>query len=120
MYKKRIPEEEAGRNSRLEEAVAACRSGTMSQAAAAAAFQVPKTSIWRRLQKTGKVITKNEYDENMDKIEVIHLKGEVMDEEELETYYEVKMYQKIILIFYFVTTKLFITFGRLTVMKIKL
>uniref|UniRef100_A0A1B6CY11 HTH psq-type domain-containing protein n=1 Tax=Clastoptera arizonana TaxID=38151 RepID=A0A1B6CY11_9HEMI len=36
---------------RLSQAVAACREGKMSQAAASTTFEVPKTTIWRRLRK---------------------------------------------------------------------
>ncbi|XP_014230323.1 uncharacterized protein LOC106654809 [Trichogramma pretiosum] len=51
MYKKRSKVEEEIKSSRLEEAVAACKDGIMSQSAASVRFQVPKTTIWRRLQK---------------------------------------------------------------------
>lgn len=39
------------KRARLSQAVAACKMGKMSQAAASTTFQVPKTTIWRRLQK---------------------------------------------------------------------
>nr|XP_018908349.1 PREDICTED: uncharacterized protein LOC109037934 isoform X1 [Bemisia tabaci] len=37
---------------RLDQAVAACQDGKMSQALASQTFQVPKTTIWRRLQRS--------------------------------------------------------------------
>ena len=39
---------------RLEEAVVACKSGKMSQAAASVYYHIPKTTIWRRLQQDNK------------------------------------------------------------------
>ncbi|XP_058800883.1 uncharacterized protein LOC131669773 isoform X2 [Phymastichus coffea] len=35
----------------LEKAVAACKKGTMSQATASITYKIPKTTIWRRLQR---------------------------------------------------------------------
>ncbi|XP_014609142.1 PREDICTED: uncharacterized protein LOC106789457 isoform X2 [Polistes canadensis] len=50
-WKKRKTENEELKKSRLEEAVAACKGGKMSQAAASMAYDIPKTTIWRRLQQ---------------------------------------------------------------------
>ncbi|XP_063235271.1 uncharacterized protein LOC134538153 isoform X2 [Bacillus rossius redtenbacheri] len=51
--KRRGPYLDCFKRSRLGEAVAACQDGRMSQAAASVTFQVPKTTIWRRLQERG-------------------------------------------------------------------
>ncbi|GLH14797.1 Uncharacterized protein GBIM_19109 [Gryllus bimaculatus] len=48
--KKRQSEPNDYKELRLNEAVAACREGKMSQACASQRFQVPKTTIWRRLK----------------------------------------------------------------------
>lgn len=53
-WKKRKTENEELKKLRLEEAVAACKGGRMSQAAASIAYHIPKTTIWRRLQQDGK------------------------------------------------------------------
>ncbi|XP_014477716.1 PREDICTED: uncharacterized protein LOC106746060 isoform X2 [Dinoponera quadriceps] len=53
-WKKRKTEDEELKKSRLEEAVAACKGGKMSQAAASMTYHIPKTTIWRRLQQDGK------------------------------------------------------------------
>ncbi|KAL0111639.1 hypothetical protein PUN28_013078 [Cardiocondyla obscurior] len=53
-WKKRKTENEELKKSRLEEAVAACKGGRMSQAAASMTYHIPKTTIWRRLQQDGK------------------------------------------------------------------
>lgn len=53
-WKKRKTENEELKKSRLEEAVAACKGGKMSQAAASMTYHIPKTTIWRRLQQDGK------------------------------------------------------------------
>lgn len=53
-WKKRKTENEELKKSRLEEAVAACKGGKMSQAAASMMYRIPKTTIWRRLQQDGK------------------------------------------------------------------
>lgn len=54
-YKKRKSDSEDQKQSRLSEAVAACKNGRMSQAIASVTYQIPKTTIWRHLQKeTGK------------------------------------------------------------------
>lgn len=53
-WKKRKTENEELKKSRLEEAVAACKGGKMSQAAASIAYDIPKTTIWRRLQQDNK------------------------------------------------------------------
>ncbi|XP_047345726.1 uncharacterized protein LOC124947510 isoform X1 [Vespa velutina] len=53
-WKKRKTENEELKKSRLEEAVAACKGGKMSQAAASMAYDIPKTTIWRRLQQDSK------------------------------------------------------------------
>ncbi|KAJ9575602.1 hypothetical protein L9F63_007536, partial [Diploptera punctata] len=45
---------------RLSEAVAACKEGKMSQAVASLTFQVPKTTIWRKLQKGSKTDSQTE------------------------------------------------------------
>ncbi|OXU21406.1 hypothetical protein TSAR_002074 [Trichomalopsis sarcophagae] len=50
-WKKRKSDGEELKRSRLEEAVAACKEGKMSQAVASVTYQIPKTTIWRRLQK---------------------------------------------------------------------
>ncbi|XP_076171182.1 uncharacterized protein LOC143148591 isoform X2 [Ptiloglossa arizonensis] len=50
-WKKRKTENEELKKSRLEEAVAACKGGKMSQAAASMTYHIPKTTIWRRLQQ---------------------------------------------------------------------
>lgn len=49
--KKRDPQLHPTKNSRLKEAVAACQEGKMSQAVASITYQVPKTTIWRGLQR---------------------------------------------------------------------
>lgn len=48
---RRDPQYSTVNNSRLKEAVAACKEGKMSQAVASITYQVPKTTIWRRLQR---------------------------------------------------------------------
>lgn len=53
-WRKRKTENEELKKSRLEEAVAACKGGKMSQAAASMTYHIPKTTIWRRLQQDGK------------------------------------------------------------------
>ncbi|XP_015586107.1 uncharacterized protein LOC107263425 isoform X2 [Cephus cinctus] len=53
-WKKRKTENEELKKTRLEEAVAACKGGRMSQAAASMTYHIPKTTIWRRLQQDGK------------------------------------------------------------------
>ncbi|CAL1675979.1 unnamed protein product [Lasius platythorax] len=55
-WKRRKTENEELKKSRLEEAVAACKGGKMSQAAASMTYRIPKTTIWRRLQQEGKKI----------------------------------------------------------------
>lgn len=57
-WKKRKTENEDLKKSRLEEAVAACKGGKMSQAAASMTYRIPKTTIWRRLQQEGKKVGK--------------------------------------------------------------
>lgn len=52
--KRRSIEDDATRKTRLDNAVAACKTGKMSQAVASATFQVPKTTIWRRLKQNKK------------------------------------------------------------------
>lgn len=60
-WKKRNTESEELKKSRLEEAVTACREGRMSQATASVVYQIPKTTIWRRIQaENGKLATKKE------------------------------------------------------------
>lgn len=54
VWKKRKTENEELKKSQLEKAVAACKGGKMSQAAASITYQIPKTTIWRRLQQDGK------------------------------------------------------------------
>ncbi|XP_043286684.1 uncharacterized protein [Venturia canescens] len=53
-WKKRKTGNEEWKKMRLEEAVALCKEGKMSQAAAAMKYRIPKTTIWRRLQQEGK------------------------------------------------------------------
>lgn len=53
-WKKRKTGNEEWKRTRLEEAVAVCKEGKMSQAAAAIKYRIPKTTIWRRLQQEGK------------------------------------------------------------------
>ncbi|XP_012279259.1 uncharacterized protein LOC105699101 [Orussus abietinus] len=53
-WKKRKSENEELKRLRLEEAVAACKEGKMSQAAASMTYRIPKTTIWRRLQQDSK------------------------------------------------------------------
>lgn len=53
-WKKRKPLNEDLKKKNIEEAVNACRNGIMSQAAAALKYGIPKTTIWRRLQRVGK------------------------------------------------------------------
>ncbi|PSN32476.1 hypothetical protein C0J52_22275 [Blattella germanica] len=52
--RKRDPDISGLKQHRLSEAVAACKEGKMSQAVASLTFQVPKTTIWRKLQKGSK------------------------------------------------------------------
>ncbi|KAK0075165.1 hypothetical protein PV325_007282 [Microctonus aethiopoides] len=59
-WRKRKTEDEQMKKLRLEEAVAACIEGKMSQAAAAVAFHIPKTTIWRRLQKENRKTDRND------------------------------------------------------------
>lgn len=84
-WKKRKTEDEDLKKSRLEKAVAACKDGKMSQAAAAAAYSIPKTTIWRKLQQeskkgedstTPKVTKRRKNNDNS-----IQIKSEVTDEE---------------------------------------
>lgn len=49
--KKRKLDNDEMKKVRLAEAVSACKNGRMSQAAASVAFDIPKTTIWRRLQQ---------------------------------------------------------------------
>ncbi|XP_069699745.1 modifier of mdg4-like [Periplaneta americana] len=49
--RKRDPDIGGFKQHRLSEAVAACKEGKMSQAVASLTFQVPKTTIWRKLQQ---------------------------------------------------------------------
>ncbi|XP_071575543.1 uncharacterized protein [Temnothorax nylanderi] len=58
-WKKRKSENEELKKSRLEEAVAACKGGRMSQAAASMTYRIPKTTIWRRLQQEGKKVERS-------------------------------------------------------------
>ncbi|XP_020293817.1 uncharacterized protein LOC109859711 isoform X1 [Pseudomyrmex gracilis] len=58
-WKKRKTENEELKKSRLEKAVAACKGGKMSQAAASITYQIPKTTIWRKLQQDGKKMKKS-------------------------------------------------------------
>ncbi|XP_018337111.1 PREDICTED: uncharacterized protein LOC108745447 isoform X2 [Trachymyrmex septentrionalis] len=58
-WKKRKPENEESKKTRLEEAVAACKGGRMSQALASTTYRIPKTTIWRRLQQDGKKAEKS-------------------------------------------------------------
>ena len=53
-WKKRKTGNDETKRLRLEEAVAACKSGKMSQAGAAVAYRVAKTTIWRKLQQDNK------------------------------------------------------------------
>ena len=53
-WKRRKTNGEDYKQVRLEEAVAACKNGKMSQGTAAATYHIPKTTIWRRLQKDNK------------------------------------------------------------------
>lgn len=55
-WKKRKTDNEELKKSRLAEAVAACKGGRMSQAAASMIYHIPKTTIWRKLQQDGKKI----------------------------------------------------------------
>lgn len=67
-WKKRKTENNELKKSRLEEAVAACKGGKMSQAAASMTYHIPKTTIWRKLQQDGK---KTERSSNMKKQQLI-------------------------------------------------
>ncbi|XP_012259404.2 uncharacterized protein LOC105687991 [Athalia rosae] len=58
-WKKRKTENEDLKKSRLEQAVAACKGGKMSQAAASMTYHIPKTTIWRRLQQEGKKLNRS-------------------------------------------------------------
>lgn len=49
--KKRAPQTQLMKQTQLKAAVAACKEGRMSQAEASITYQVPKTTIWRRLHK---------------------------------------------------------------------
>ncbi|KAJ1524996.1 hypothetical protein ONE63_009846 [Megalurothrips usitatus] len=49
--KKQESQSHSMKHSRLKEAVAACKDGKMSQAVASITYQVPKTTIWRKLHK---------------------------------------------------------------------
>ncbi|CAG2056101.1 unnamed protein product, partial [Timema podura] len=49
--RKRDPEYDGKHQRRLKDAVTACMEGKMSQATASMTYQVPKTTIWRRLHK---------------------------------------------------------------------
>ncbi|XP_063987142.1 uncharacterized protein LOC135167656 isoform X1 [Diachasmimorpha longicaudata] len=53
-WKRRRTDDEGLKKSRLEKAVAACKDGRMSQAAAAILYGIPKTTIWRKLQQATK------------------------------------------------------------------
>lgn len=52
--RKRDPDIGGFKQHRLSEAVAACKEGKMSQAVASVTFQVPKTTIWRKLQQSSR------------------------------------------------------------------
>ncbi|XP_054276400.1 uncharacterized protein LOC128995414 [Macrosteles quadrilineatus] len=49
---KREPNKDSYKQQRLTQAVAACKEGRMSQAAASSTYKVSKTTIWRRLQQS--------------------------------------------------------------------
>lgn len=94
-WKKRKTENETIKKFRLEEAVAACKSGKMSQAAASVFYRIPKTTIWRRLQqenfKTKRKIKSND---------TINATVNTIDANEF-TFCEVLLiYRKIIAIFF--------------------
>lgn len=63
--RKRDPDISGLKQHRLSEAVAACKEGKMSQAVASLTFQVPKTTIWRKLQKGSKVDSQTESPETI-------------------------------------------------------
>uniref|UniRef100_A0A1B6GQ17 BTB domain-containing protein n=1 Tax=Cuerna arida TaxID=1464854 RepID=A0A1B6GQ17_9HEMI len=50
---RRVPNNDSHKQVRLTQAVAACKEGRMSQAAASSTFKVSKTTIWRRLHQSG-------------------------------------------------------------------
>lgn len=88
-YKKRKSESETEKNSRLIEAVNACKNGLMSQATASVTFQIPKTTIWRHLQKE---ISKNNEDEKFkspkksESSKSDSIKNEDLQDRDYETY----------------------------------
>ncbi|XP_025997216.1 uncharacterized protein LOC105205450 isoform X2 [Solenopsis invicta] len=71
-WKKRKTENEELKKSRLEEAVAACKGGRMSQAAASMTYHIPKTTIWRRLQQDGKKTEKSNAKKRITETSVLH------------------------------------------------
>lgn len=96
-YKKRKSEGEELKQSRLLEAVAACKTGRMSQAIASVTYQIPKTTIWRHLQKENnknndseKSKNERKKSENVVKLELSE-KNESEDLQSLEVYCEVSI-----------------------------
>ncbi|KAK3921363.1 Protein tramtrack, alpha isoform [Frankliniella fusca] len=75
--KKRSQQIQFSKQSQLKEAVAACKEGRMSQAEASITYQVPKTTIWRRLHKTNK---KNA-DENIDSVRSVEITDATVEEQ---------------------------------------
>lgn len=59
-WKKRENENGALKRLKLEQALNACKEGKMSQAAASMVYDIPKTTIWRNLQKENKEKKRNE------------------------------------------------------------
>lgn len=84
-YKKRKSESEEQKQSRLIEAVAACKNGRMSQAIASVTYQIPKTTIWRHLQKENVKNNDSEKSKNeQKKTENVKLELAKTDDEDLE------------------------------------
>ena len=83
-WKKRKTENEEIKKLRLEEAVAACKNGKMSQAAASVLYHIPKTTIWRRLQQENKKLRSKRASSN-----TLHANVDKLDNGDENTYFEV-------------------------------
>lgn len=99
-WKKRKTENEELKKSRLEKAVAACKGGKMSQAAASITYQIPKTTIWRKLQQDGKKMEKSSNIKKEKTIERQHDNEMKTQEDSNFNYcevYSIKKYDKLLI-----------------------
>lgn len=100
-WKKRKTENEELKKSRLEKAVAACKGGKMSQAAASITYQIPKTTIWRKLQQDGKKMKKSSNIKKEKTIEKSQQDNEIKTQEDSNfNYCEVRSIKKLELLIF--------------------